>query len=206
MELELGLAPPNHLIKCFDLNTPTHVWGRCCGFSGTKRGFDEAFDPTCAVIKTLPLFWNDGSHDHGDDGDDDGNDAGACFQMNPSSCPINKIVGWPPIKSSLKLLRGDIKDSYVAPNSLYVKVKMDGMAIGRKVDLSLHDSYQTLTQALERMFGIHEKGKIGDIAHRPNYRITYQDKEGDWMLIRDVSWPTFIRSVQRLKIQKINGD
>ena len=34
----------------------------------------------------------------------------------------------------------------------YVKVKMEGVAIGRKVDVSLHGSYQELLRTLERMF------------------------------------------------------
>jgi len=37
-------------------------------------------------------------------------------------------------------------------NSLFVKVKMDGIAIGRKVDLNVHGSYETLAQTLEEMF------------------------------------------------------
>ena len=36
--------------------------------------------------------------------------------------------------------------------SLFVKVKMDGIPIGRKVDLGAHDSYETLAQTLEDMF------------------------------------------------------
>lgn len=34
----------------------------------------------------------------------------------------------------------------------FVKVNMDGLAIGRKVDLNSHASYDTLAQALEEMF------------------------------------------------------
>lgn len=39
-------------------------------------------------------------------------------------------------------------------NSMYVKVNMEGMAIARKVDLSLHDSFETLTPTLISMFCI----------------------------------------------------
>lgn len=35
-----------------------------------------------------------------------------------------------------------------------VKVKMEGAAIGRKVDLALHSSYHSLKTALFAMFGI----------------------------------------------------
>lgn len=36
--------------------------------------------------------------------------------------------------------------------SLFVKVNMDGMPIGRKVDLSSHHTYEALATALEEMF------------------------------------------------------
>lgn len=34
----------------------------------------------------------------------------------------------------------------------YVKVKMEGVGIGRKIDLSLYNSYQSLTHSLINMF------------------------------------------------------
>lgn len=37
-------------------------------------------------------------------------------------------------------------------SSFFIKVKMDGDPIGRKVDLSAHNSYETLAAALELMF------------------------------------------------------
>lgn len=37
-------------------------------------------------------------------------------------------------------------------NSLYVKVNMDGVLIGRKVNLSAYSSYETLAQKVENMF------------------------------------------------------
>lgn len=41
----------------------------------------------------------------------------------------------------------------VAPKScLFVKVNMDGVAIGRKVDLNAHPSYESLARMLEEMF------------------------------------------------------
>lgn len=39
-----------------------------------------------------------------------------------------------------------------ARTSLFVKVNMDGIPIGRKVDLNAHGCYETLAQALEDMF------------------------------------------------------
>lgn len=43
----------------------------------------------------------------------------------------------------------DTKPNY----SLYVKVKMEGVAIARKVDLGQHQSYHTLATTLLQMFG-----------------------------------------------------
>lgn len=47
----------------------------------------------------------------------------------------------------------------------FVKVNMDGVPIGRKVDLNAHASYETLAQTLEEMFfssttTIHSIGKF----------------------------------------------
>lgn len=37
---------------------------------------------------------------------------------------------------------------------MYVKVKMEGVAIARKIDLTLYDSFETLTNTLIGMFGL----------------------------------------------------
>lgn len=44
------------------------------------------------------------------------------------------------------------EESRKSRNSLYVKVNMDGVLIGRKVNLSAHSSYETLAQTVENMF------------------------------------------------------
>lgn len=46
----------------------------------------------------------------------------------------------------------NIKEKRQLRTSLFVKVNMDGIPIGRKVDLSAHSSYQSLAQTLEDMF------------------------------------------------------
>lgn len=78
------------------------------------------------------------------------------------------LVGWPPIKSWRKKelhqqphpAGGQIRNDRIhanknqsrGANTLYVKVNMEGVAIGRKIDLRLYDSYQTLTNTLISMF------------------------------------------------------
>lgn len=68
----------------------------------------------------------------------------------------------------------------------YVKVSMDGAPYLRKIDLKLCKSYQDLINALEEMF----KFRIGDYSEKKGseYATTYEDKDGDWMLVGDVPW------------------
>ncbi|XP_031382003.1 auxin-responsive protein IAA13-like isoform X1 [Punica granatum] len=95
----------------------------------------------------------------------------------------------------------------------FVKVCVDGIPIGRKVDLNAHSSYETLAQAIEDMFfgptssiGGGEKEQV----NRPSklldgssdFVLTYEDKEGDWMLVGDVPWRMFLSSVKRLRIMR----
>ncbi|XP_020208824.1 auxin-responsive protein IAA11 [Cajanus cajan] len=106
-------------------------------------------------------------------------------------------------------------------SSLFVKVNMDGIPIGRKVDLSAHSSYETLAQTLEDMFNesttvITCKGSNGEdhgiiiggerhsklLDGSSKFVLTYEDKEGDWMLVGDVPWGMFISSVRRLRIMR----
>lgn len=44
------------------------------------------------------------------------------------------------------------KEKGFVKTSLFVKVNMDGVAIGRKVDLNAHSGYETLARALDDMF------------------------------------------------------
>lgn len=80
------------------------------------------------------------------------------------------LVGWPPIKSWRKKVvnhevggvwntnniidHRHINNDVVGQirNSMYVKVKMEGVAIGRKIDLGLFNSYQLLINTLLQMF------------------------------------------------------
>ncbi|XP_008804756.2 auxin-responsive protein IAA10-like [Phoenix dactylifera] len=103
------------------------------------------------------------------------------------------------------------KKGGLAGNSLFVKVNMDGDAIGRKVDLNAHRSYETLAGALEAMFhkptsalgasilvGGSGTSKLHDGSSE--FLLTYEDKDGDWMLVGDVPWGMFLSTVKRLRI------
>lgn len=71
---------------------------------------------------------------------------------------------------------------------------MDGTLIGRKVDLFAHTSYEMLAQTLEDMFyGIHKPstdafGSSRLLNGTSEYVLTYEDRDGDCMLVGDVPW------------------
>ncbi|XP_010542967.1 PREDICTED: auxin-responsive protein IAA13-like isoform X2 [Tarenaya hassleriana] len=156
----------------------------------------------------------------------------------------SQVVGWPPIGSHR--MNSLVKDQAMkAPRSEeeevkkvaagdkdrpkedekkgngktkvgFVKANMDGAAIGRKVDMSAHSSYENLAKTLEDMFfrpssviGLtgncreKDKAKAWKILDGSSeFVLTYEDKEGDWMLVGDVPWRMFVGSVRRLRIMR----
>ncbi|OIT01448.1 PREDICTED: auxin-responsive protein IAA29-like [Nicotiana attenuata] len=203
MELQLGLALCSNSAKgCnFDDIKIESLSGNFKLNNIKKCSSSQVFDvvdENVQVLQTLPLLvWDKvNEHDERKDGDEEG------------------VVGWPPVNSLRKKLchqnrRAGGAMNYVTvenggggsgsggggrrSNSKYVKVKMEGVGIARKIDLSLFQSYGTLTDTLIAMFG--KSKENGDA-----YELTYQDKEGDWLLAGDVPWRTFVGSVQRLKL------
>ncbi|KAF7093916.1 hypothetical protein CFC21_096291 [Triticum aestivum] len=71
---------------------------------------------------------------------------------------------------------------------------MEGVPIGRKVDLSRHASYHQLHHTLRLMF------PSSASHHGDPYAVAYEDGDGDWMLVGDVPWEDFSQSAKRLKI------
>ncbi|KAL6214474.1 hypothetical protein ACLB2K_013908 [Fragaria x ananassa] len=116
---------------------------------------------------------------------------------------------------------GNAKERPRLTSSLFVKVNMDGSPIGRKVNLTAHSSYEALAQTLEDMFQgpssnaklIRARGQAHDMMVGEttpsklfdgsfDFALTYEDKEGDWMLVGDVPWGMFLSSVKRLRIMR----
>ncbi|KAL3517636.1 hypothetical protein ACH5RR_020225 [Cinchona calisaya] len=121
--------------------------------------------------------------------------------------PKAQVVGWPPVRSYRKNVlqqnKSSTESSDVSGGGMYLKVSMDGAPYLRKIDLKVYKSYRELLKALETMF----KCTIGVYSEREGYNgsdyaPTYEDKDGDWMLVGDVPWDMFITSCRRLRIMK----
>ncbi|KAF6158218.1 hypothetical protein GIB67_015012 [Kingdonia uniflora] len=180
-ELKLSLSLECNPIKGYNVYDSKYLM-----MTRNNRSFEEALENT---KKTLPLLvWNDKLKDD----------------------ERSFVVGWPPLKSWRKnnVSRGDrsdIENGCAEVKPMLVKVTMEGVGIGRKVDLSLHRSYETLKAYLVQMF-CKSHGSVKNTAKDcAPLTLTYQDKEGDWLLVGDVPWKNFIESVKRLKMLKNDG-
>lgn len=134
-------------------------------------------------------------------------------------------MDWPPIKPLLRSTLNKLATEKADENdhhhhhsqqygSLFVKVYMEGIPIGRKLDLFAHHSYNALITTLSHMFTIEttnilcpddsdDHGRaVHSSAKHYQYVLTYQDKEGDWMMVGDVPWEMFLTTVKRLKITR----
>ncbi|CAO2837085.1 unnamed protein product [Amaranthus hypochondriacus] len=140
---------------------------------------------------------------------------------DPAKPPAKaQVVGWPPVRSFRKnIVAVQKKSSDEQANNTsaaFVKVSMDGAPYLRKVDLKLYKSYQDLSDALGKMFSSFTIGDCGsqgmkdfmneskliDLLNGSEYVPTYEDKDGDWMLVGDVPWEMFVESCKRLRIMK----
>ncbi|RRT68143.1 hypothetical protein B296_00005409 [Ensete ventricosum] len=96
-----------------------------------------------------------------------------------------QVVGWPPVRS---FRRNALR------SCTYVKVAVDGTPYLRKVDLDAYAGYQQLLTALEEMFSCFtarnytNERRLVDPVNGAEYVPTYEDKDGDWMLVGDVPW------------------
>ncbi|KAL4297338.1 hypothetical protein GQ457_12G004930 [Hibiscus cannabinus] len=123
-----------------------------------------------------------------------------------SPTAISQVVGWPPIrayrmntlvnqdkapgaeenkgtneannpkKAGSTLKQSDEKSGHIG----YIKVNMDSIGAEK----------EQLTMASKLFDGSSE------------FVLTYEDNEGDWMLVGDVPWVMFLTSVRRLRIMK----
>ncbi|XP_073011769.1 auxin-induced protein 22D-like [Typha latifolia] len=111
-----------------------------------------------------------------------------------------QVVGWPPIQSYRKKNTFRVAKMGMEEAARLVKVSMDGAPYLRKIDLNLYKEYKELEQALEEMFKCFSPGIDG--CNTCEYAMTYEDKDGDLMLVGDVPWEMFISSCKKLRIMR----
>ncbi|XP_047308111.1 auxin-induced protein 22B-like [Impatiens glandulifera] len=107
--------------------------------------------------------------------------------------PVSSSNGWPPVRGRRIRKKGGEEegDQYCT----LVKVAVDGAPFLRKVDLESFSTYQELLRTLLEMFDIPPRGEeaimmmISRVVVKGiEYIPTYEDKDGDWMLLGDVPW------------------
>ncbi|XP_048320944.2 auxin-responsive protein IAA4 isoform X2 [Ziziphus jujuba] len=197
-ELTLGL-PGCDNNGCFRSNNPG---------SGSRSSTKRAF------LETVDHHHHHLDHDHYDLDNrssttacskssskvDDNNDYELQDQVSPArkATPSKaQVIGWPPVRSSRKK---------VMENGKYVKVAADGAAYLRKVDLEMYDSYEQLLKALDKMLAcftnqgnyMEQSKAVKGMEYVP----TYEDRDGDLMLVGDVPWKMFIESCKRIRLMK----
>lgn len=185
--------------------------------------------------------FNNNVQDAGDSSKKVGSEAKK-HSSNQAVSPANdqpQTVGWPPVKNFVRkhimkplplpsapapacpTVQGKGASTSTTTNSLFVKIYMDGVPFGRKVDLKTNNSYEKLYPALEEMFqqfinGQHSSSRSSSSTEShfvssnrklnfldgSEYVLIYEDHEGDFMLVGDVPWELFINAVKRLRIMK----
>uniref|UniRef100_A0A0D9VWL0 Auxin-responsive protein n=1 Tax=Leersia perrieri TaxID=77586 RepID=A0A0D9VWL0_9ORYZ len=132
-----------------------------------------------------------------------------------------QVVGWPPVRSYRKscfqaaaaktskptavTTTNKVDEPIISKNSAapapaaasLVKVSMDGAPYLRKIDLRMYKGYRELREALEAMFS----GAAAEV-NPSEFAITYQDKDGDLMLVGDVPFDMFTSTCKKLRIMK----
>ncbi|XVF48593.1 hypothetical protein PTKIN_Ptkin03bG0202700 [Pterospermum kingtungense] len=153
----------------------------------------------------------------------------------------SQVVGWPPIRSSRKNLasnntlskpssesqnekennNGGKPENSNTHHQSFVKINMEGIPIGRKVNLSAYNSYEELSLAIDDLFSgllaaqrdssaIQNGNKIEELAKADTYSVAgsgkytviYEDDEGDRILVGDVPWHMFVSTAKRLHVLK----
>lgn len=205
-ELRLGLPGNNN-----NNNIGSGGGGESGEVAARKRGFAETV--SSESISKVDLKLNLSSKETVDDevatNSNPGNKDKTGLTADPAKPPAKaQVVGWPPVRSFRK-------NNMLA----FVKVSMDGAPYLRKVDLKMYKSYKQLSDALAAMFGsfttigncgsqemkdFMNESKLMDLLSGSDYVPTYEDKDGDWMLVGDVPWEMFVESCKRLRIMKGN--
>uniref|UniRef100_A0A804QK64 Auxin-responsive protein n=1 Tax=Zea mays TaxID=4577 RepID=A0A804QK64_MAIZE len=130
-------------------------------------------------------------------GSDPGRSSPLAAPSDAAPSPKTRVVGWPPVRSYRK-------------NALADSSKANRSASFVKVDLQAYGGYDQLLRALQDKFFSHftirkfadDERKLVDAVNGTEYVPTYEDKDGDWMLVGDVPWKMFVETCRRLRLMK----
>ncbi|KAL6637476.1 hypothetical protein ACP70R_025048 [Stipagrostis hirtigluma subsp. patula] len=103
----------------------------------------------------------------------------SCFQQ--ASSKQSKAVATKEADEATKANTASATTTTTTTSGSFVKVSMDGAPYLRKVDLRMYKGYRELREALEAMFVCSNNG-----ANLSEFAVTYEDKDGDLMLVGDV--------------------
>ncbi|EOA17317.1 hypothetical protein CARUB_v10005589mg [Capsella rubella] len=194
MELDLGLSLSPHTNSSklgfdFDLNKHCAIDGGTAScLDNGNLCFESTFqfntEEDCCYVPKQRVFALNGQPNEEDE-DPLESESSIIYERN--TVMNNRMAAIESVGSS---------STITSRSSMYVKVKMDGVAITRKVDIKLFNSYESLTDSLIAMFTQYEDCDREDT----NYAFTFQGKDGDWLLPGDVPWRIFAESVNRISI------
>nr|XP_029151610.1 auxin-responsive protein IAA30-like [Arachis hypogaea] len=100
-------------------------------------------------------------------------------------------------------------------NENFIKMSMDGAPYLQKVDLNMFNSYQHLSplatcnmfyyftignNSPQGMKDFMNESKLMELLNGSDYVPTYEDKDGDWMLVGDVPSEMFVKSCKRKRL------
>lgn len=98
-------------------------------------------------------------------------------------------------QEQLNLPPKEVHIKQISSTRTRTKVQMQGVAVGRAVDLTKLSGYDELLKELEEMFDIQE-----ELHARNKWEIVFTDDEGDMMLMGDYPWPEFCNIAKRIFI------
>ncbi|MFS7909663.1 putative transcription factor interactor and regulator AUX-IAA family [Helianthus anomalus] len=121
------------------------------------------------------------------------------LSVTSSNYRERRVIGWPPVR----------KNTMNTKNNKYVKVAVDGAPYLRKVDLTSYTGYRQLLSVLEDIMSsfntqdvFNEKKLKDSVTSRWDHVPTYEDKDGDWMLLGDVPWKMFVETCKRIRLTR----
>lgn len=218
-DTELTLGLPGRPRRCSSSAADHFFGGIKSGSCSMKRGFMETVDQniglesftSCEPRSQIKMDRKSEAHVNNYSSSSSSSRTTTAVK---SPATMARVVGWPPVRS---LRQKALVESKMKSKSTYVKVGADGAPYLRKLDLDMYKSYQELLRALDQMFPssitsgkyVEDTTSNQEQLMKPAVKgmdeymvVTYEDKDGDWMLVGDVPWKMFIESCKRIRLMK----